>query len=97
MNKKINKSMGLVEFIETFSDIKLTPLQKAIAKKFTITKTAKQKKRPGAILRWFRRLWCKIKGIHYVEVHGMGRGTKDEGVRFRSVIIDDLEEEEDNE
>ena len=84
----------VVEFSRLMLGMTFTPLQKQIAKE--IGKMTKQKKRPGAILRWFRRLWCRIRGIHYIEVHGMGRGTKDCGHRPKIIIIDDLEEENNN-
>ena len=85
----------VVEFSRLMLGITLTPVQIQMMKMLE-KKPAKQKKRPRAILRWFRRMWCRIRGIHYIEVRGMGRGVKDSGKRFNIIIIDDLEEENNN-
>ena len=83
----------VVEFSRLMLGITLTPLQIQVMRMLE-KKPAKQKKRPRAILRWFRRLWCRMRGIPYIEVRGEGRGTdKNKGQRFDMIIIDDLEEE----
>lgn len=87
----------VVEFSRLMLGITFTPVQIQMMKMLE-KKPAKQKKRPRAIRRWFRRMWCRIRGIHYVEVRGMGRGgaNKDNGKRYNMIIIDDMEEENNN-
>ena len=85
----------VVEFSRLMLGITFTPVQIQMMKMLE-KKPAKQKKRPRAIRRWFRRMWCRIRGIHYVEVRGMGRGTRQTHERPKIIIIDDLEEENNN-
>lgn len=77
----------------------MTKMSRRIVRK-TDNQTTKQKKRPRAILRWFRRLWCRIRGIPYIEVYGSGdkaRGHLNSlGNRSNIIIIDDMEEENNN-
>lgn len=46
--------------------------------------------------RFFLKTWCKLMGYKYIEAKDMSRGKPFGGLRYNTVIFDDMEEENNN-